>query len=249
MTQAYGYLRVSGKGQINGDGPERQELAIRRYASEHGIELVKVYFEQGVCGEVETMERPAFMAMIGDLGDIRTVIVEKLDRLSRHLITQETCIQDFTKQGIALLSCDPAEFELMASDPGRVLVRQVFGAIAQYDKAIIVAKLMAARKRMRVATGRCEGQKPYGARPGEQQTIDYVVSLRADGLVCDRIALILNAESVQTRKTGGKWYGRTVRNLLDRYDSVESLKSTPIDSLATQVNATASHNGSLSVTV
>lgn len=43
--------------------------------------------------------------------------------------------------------------------PTAVLVRQVLGAIAQFDKATIVAKLNAARDRKREATGKCEGRK------------------------------------------------------------------------------------------
>jgi hypothetical protein len=41
-----------------------------------------------------------------------------------------------------------------------VLVRQVLGAIAQFEKASAVAKLAAARKRKRETEGRCEGRKP-----------------------------------------------------------------------------------------
>jgi len=41
-----------------------------------------------------------------------------------------------------------------------VLVRQVLGAIGQFEKASLVAKLRAARERKRKATGRCEGNKP-----------------------------------------------------------------------------------------
>jgi DNA invertase Pin-like site-specific DNA recombinase len=36
----------------------------------------------------------------------------------------------------------------------------VLGAIAQFEKASLVAKLKAARERKRKATGRCEGNKP-----------------------------------------------------------------------------------------
>jgi hypothetical protein len=44
--------------------------------------------------------------------------------------------------------------------PTAVLVRQVLGAIiAQFEKAGLVAKLAAARKRKRVANGKCEGRK------------------------------------------------------------------------------------------
>ena len=44
--------------------------------------------------------------------------------------------------------------------PTAVLVRQVLGAISQFEKAQLVAKLKAARDRRRAATGRCEGRKP-----------------------------------------------------------------------------------------
>ena len=41
-----------------------------------------------------------------------------------------------------------------------VLVRQVLGAIAQFDKASTVAKLAAARNASVSCQGRCEGRKP-----------------------------------------------------------------------------------------
>ena len=39
-------------------------------------------------------------------------------------------------------------------------MRQVLGAIAQFEKASNVAKLAAARKRKRECEGRCKGRKP-----------------------------------------------------------------------------------------
>jgi len=212
--KAFGYIRVSGKGQVEGDGFARQEAAIRQYAQTNGIELVRIYFEKGVCGEIETMERPAFMEMMTELlcDGVRAVIVEKLDRLSRHLITQETCVQDFAKQELRLLSADPAEFDLMASDPSRVLVRQIFGAIAQYDKAMLVAKLRAARVRGKASGRRMEGQKPFGSREGEQGIVERLQALRGEGFAFERIANILNAEQVPARH--GKWHATSVKRVL-----------------------------------
>ena len=40
-------------------------------------------------------------------------------------------------------------------------MRQVLGAIAQFEKASAVAKLAAARKRKREAAGKCEGRKSH----------------------------------------------------------------------------------------
>ena len=49
-TKAHAYLRVSGKGQVDGDGFPRQLKAIREYAAAHDIKIVNVYREEGVSG-------------------------------------------------------------------------------------------------------------------------------------------------------------------------------------------------------
>jgi DNA invertase Pin-like site-specific DNA recombinase len=51
--------------------------------------------------------------------------------------------------------------------PTAVLVRQVLGAVAEFEKTTLVAKLAAARRRKRVATGKkVEGRKSHAeARP------------------------------------------------------------------------------------
>jgi hypothetical protein len=40
-------------------------------------------------------------------------------------------------------------------------VRQVLGAISEFDKAMTVAKLQGARERKRRETGKCEGRKSH----------------------------------------------------------------------------------------
>jgi DNA invertase Pin-like site-specific DNA recombinase len=45
--------------------------------------------------------------------------------------------------------------------PTAVLVRQVLGAIAQFEKASLVAKLKAARDRKRAREGKCEGRRSH----------------------------------------------------------------------------------------
>jgi hypothetical protein len=41
------------------------------------------------------------------------------------------------------------------------MVRQVLGAIAQFEKATLVAKLRGARERKKAKTGKAEGRKSY----------------------------------------------------------------------------------------
>jgi hypothetical protein len=81
---------------------------------------------------------------------------------------------------------------------------------------MIVLKLRGARVRKKATVGRCEGRKPYGEQPGEAKVIERILSLRAAGMAMDTIAEKLNAEGVESRHSGSKWYGSTVRNVLLR---------------------------------
>jgi DNA invertase Pin-like site-specific DNA recombinase len=129
------------------------------------------------------------------VGQIRRA--NSLDRLARDLIVQEATIADLQKHGLTLISV--AELDLMATDPTRILMRQLMGAVAQYDENQIVLKLRGARQRMKAATGRCEGRKPFGAREGESAVIERMQQLWSAGLAYRQIAAKLNTDSVPTR--------------------------------------------------
>jgi len=220
MNKAFAYLRVSGKGQIEGDGFTRQLGAIKQYATANDIKLSQVFKEEGVTGTRETMDRPAWSEMIAALhsNGVKTIIVEKLDRLARDLMVQEAAIADLRKHGFTLVSVQ--EPDLMATDGTRVLVRQMMGAVAQYEKTQIVSKLRGARMRKRAKEGRCEGRKPYGFYEGEMGVIDRMKALRGDGLGFDRIAAQMNAEGIETR-TRGRWHGVMVNRILGAQNAQE----------------------------
>jgi DNA invertase Pin-like site-specific DNA recombinase len=213
MVKAFGYLRVSGKGQVDGDGFPRQLAAINAYAAAHDIKIVRVFREKGVTGTKESMDRPAWAEMMTALHSdgVRTIIIEKLDRLARDLMVQEATIADLQKHGFTLISV--AEPDLMAADPTRILMRQLMGAVAQYDKSQIVLKLRGARMRKRAKEGRCEGRKPFGHYEGEADVLNRIKALRAEDLGFDRIAARLNEEHVPTR-TGRPWHGVVVNRIL-----------------------------------
>src|SRR6267154_5125312 len=167
MDKAYGYLRVSSQGQVEGDGFARQRAAIESYAKAHGVKIVRWFEEKGVSGTKDLADRPALQEMLVALlsNGIHKVIIEKLDRLARDLMVQETILGDMRKRGFELISV--AEPDLCSDDPSRKLMRQIMGAIAEYDKSMIVLKLRGARQRMRARGGRCEGAKPYGTHSGK----------------------------------------------------------------------------------
>jgi len=202
-------------GQVDGDGFTRQSEAIARYTSNAGISIVQTFREEGVSGAKDLEHRPALQDLLLaiDAGEVRTVLIERLDRLARDLMVQETILGDLRKRGITVISV--AEPDLCSDDPSRKLMRQIFGAIAEYDKAMIVLKLRGARQRMKARTGRCEGSKPFGTAEGHRPVIERILSLRGAGMAVDTIAETLNVEGLKS-KTGGKWYGSSVRNVILR---------------------------------
>ena len=212
--KAFAYLRVSGKGQVDGDGFPRQRRAILEHAVANNYRIERWFTEKGVTGTRETMDRDAWMELVSALhaNGVKTVIVESLNRLARDLMVQETCIADLRKHGFTLVSATERE-DMMSTDGTRVLIRQVLGAVSQYDKTQIVAKLRGARMRAKAKTGRCEGRKPFGHYEGETSILGRMRELRSAGMGFDRIAATLNSEGLQPR-TGVKWWGRTVNDIL-----------------------------------
>ncbi len=213
--KAFAYLRVSGKGQIDGDGFPRQLAAINAYAAAHGITIARVFREKGVSGTLDGMDRAAWAEMIATIlaNGVKTVIIEKLDRLARDLMIQEHILSDVRRRGIHLISV--AEPDLCSDDPTRKLLRQIMGAIAEYDKAMTVLKLRGARQRQRAKNGRCEGAKPYGALADEAETLRRIQTMRASGASLQAIAEALNAEGVQPRR-GSRWHPFAVSRIVGR---------------------------------
>jgi site-specific DNA recombinase len=89
----------------------------------------------------------------------------------------------------------------------------LFGAIAQYDKAMLVAKLRGARQRMKARTGRCEGRKAYGHTEQEQAVIARMRQMRESGMSYRAIADALNSQGVPARKAA-KWHTTQVQRIL-----------------------------------
>jgi DNA invertase Pin-like site-specific DNA recombinase len=112
----------SGRGQFPPPDCRHQEV---RCSPEHqGRRRIR---GNAVPGATELNDRPALVAMLEALAadGVRLVLIEKLDRLARDLMVQETIIGDLQKRGFRLISV--GEPDLLKNDPSRKLMRQIFG--------------------------------------------------------------------------------------------------------------------------
>ena len=220
MTAAVAYLRVSGAGQLSGDGFDRQADTITKYAQTAGYKLIHTYQEEAVPGKTDLDGRPAFQEMVAELlgNGCRVIIVEGLDRLAREYRIQEQLIIYLASKGLTLIAANTGEnvTEAMMGDPMRRALVQIQGIISELDKNMIVSKLAKARQRKRAAGERVEGRKPYGWRPEEKAVVARIVDMHRSTLYSPAaIARSLNAIDITTR-SGCKWTGVQVRRILQR---------------------------------
>jgi DNA invertase Pin-like site-specific DNA recombinase len=169
-VEAIAYLRTSSATNAgpDKDSDKRQRAAIAAFAKAHGYTIVAEIYDAAVSGADPIAERPGFKSMLDRIAGngVRCILVESPDRFARDLTVQLTG-HDFLKSlGIALIPATAPDFFTEDNTPTAVLVRQVLGAIAQFEKTSLVAKLKAARDRKKASTGKCGGRKTYAeARP------------------------------------------------------------------------------------
>jgi DNA invertase Pin-like site-specific DNA recombinase len=217
-TTAAAYMRCSGSSQIEGDTWERQLAAIQRYAKAHGIEILRVFRDEGVTGKMELENRDGLSACIQFVREqhVGLVLVESSDRLARDSIVAEVCIREFQKISVRVVSAEGVD--LTAGDdlnPTAKLIRQVLAAIAEFDRCVTVNKLRGARQRIKANTGKCEGRKAFGEKPEEQQALQRIFTLKNEDRTTRQIAEILNVEALPSR-SGRPWNHGSVAKILLR---------------------------------
>ena len=163
LTPAVAYLRTSSAANVghDKDSDKRQRAAIEGFAKRARFTIVDEYYDAAVSGADYIDKRPGFVKMLQRLASngAKTIIVESPDRFARDLAVQLAGHDMLKSLGIEIIPASAPDF-FTEDTPTAVLVRQVLGAISQFEKASVVAKLAAARKRKRERDGRCEGRKP-----------------------------------------------------------------------------------------
>jgi DNA invertase Pin-like site-specific DNA recombinase len=182
-VEAIAYMRTSSAANI-GEGKDseaRQRKAIETYAKRAGMVIVDWFYDAAVSGADPIEARPGFTALLARIAanGARTIIVETANRFARDLMVQEVGFAMLRHLGITLIAADsPTSF--LDDGPTSKLIRQILGAVSEFDKAMTVAKLKGARDRVRRERGKCEGRKSYAERDGGQELVMLARTLRCN---------------------------------------------------------------------
>ena len=99
MSKTACYVRVSTVGQ-NAEGQKRE---IESWIAAHGIKDVEYYVDKK---SGDSLDRPAFKRLEAAIfaGEVKTIVVWKLDRLSRSLRDGINTLADWCERGIRVVS-------------------------------------------------------------------------------------------------------------------------------------------------
>ena len=220
-----GYVRVSTRAQADdGLGLDVQVNGIAASCGTGGHELVAVHRDEGLSGDLEEINRPGLSAALRSVidGGAEGLIVYRLDRLARRLYRQELVIAKLGEKGRLVVSATEPDIE--SDDPTRILLRQVLGAIAEYERAVITARLQGGRKLKGQRGGFAFGAPGYGfaARdkelapdPAEQAALSRMLELHAGGMSYRAIAAMLTDEGHRPKRAD-VWHGKVVARILAR---------------------------------
>jgi DNA invertase Pin-like site-specific DNA recombinase len=222
-VKALAYLRTSSASNVgeDRDSHTRQLAAIERYAATAGLQIVlPPYYDAAVSGADPVDARPGFGRMLAYLSDhpgVRVILVETASRFARDLIVQETGYKLLKDRGIELISVDSPD-SFVSDTPTAIMVRQILGAVSQFEKAAIVAKLKGARDRKRLAHGKCEGRKSHSEASPE--TVARARALRRQSrrthkrMSLREIAAVLASEGRVSPRSGKAFGPSSVRSML-----------------------------------
>jgi DNA invertase Pin-like site-specific DNA recombinase len=164
LIPAFAYLRTSSAANVGADkfSERRQREAVQSFARRAGYEIVHEFYDAAVSGADAIDARAGFAAMLKRIegNGVRTIIVETASRFARDLMVQEVGYAMLKSRNIELIAADSPQ-SFIDDTPTARLVRQVLGAIAEFDEAMTVAKRRGARERKRATGVKVEGRKSH----------------------------------------------------------------------------------------
>ncbi|MGK5684778.1 recombinase family protein [Actinoplanes sp. URMC 104] len=210
---AVAYLRVSTDEQAeSGAGMAAQRAAIEAEAARRGWVIVGWFEDAGASGK-SLSKRPALTEALAAVegGEAATLVVAKLDRLSRSLVDFAALMERARNRGWNLVALD---LGIDLSTPAGEFLASVMASAAQWERRIIGQRTregLAAKKAAGVRLGR-PASLPSDVR-------SRIVKAHQSGASYSAIARELNADGVPTAQGGKQWYPATVKAVVNSQEA------------------------------
>jgi DNA invertase Pin-like site-specific DNA recombinase len=140
-------MRTSSATNVGADKDSERRQRADVYAKRAGMVVLEWFYDPAVSGADPIEARPGFSALLDRIesNGVRVVLIEDASRFARDLIAHELGIVVLVSRGVRVITANGDDL-CDTSDPSRVMMRQIAGAFAQYEKARLVARLRRARE-------------------------------------------------------------------------------------------------------
>jgi DNA invertase Pin-like site-specific DNA recombinase len=163
--RVWGYTRVSTAEQsAEGVSLDEQRRRISGRALELGVELTKVFVEEGVSGSTPLYRRPQGERLLAAVRPGDTVIAAKLDRVFRSALDALQVIEDFRRRSIRLILLDVGD---VSGNGVSRLVITIMSAVAEFERKRISERVKDSKAQLRHENRHQGGSRPFGWRLGE----------------------------------------------------------------------------------
>jgi site-specific DNA recombinase len=228
INQVAAYCRVSTLEQKKkGLGMAIQVRDVTAFAATQNLVIDRFYRDEAQSGAAESRKQLNKLLRACERGEIATVIIPALDRLSRNVRIAENLFHRFDEFGVAVLIADMPGYD--GRNRRDVLIRQIREAIAEDSRKEIIERLWKGRQE-RIRKGKAPGGNvPYGYRREAKQwlrddkeslIVQMIFEMDRAGSSATAISAHLNANGY-TRRNGRPWIARQVLDVLTRRDLYE----------------------------
>jgi DNA invertase Pin-like site-specific DNA recombinase len=203
------YVRVSTEEQAqSGAGLDAQRASILAEARRRGWAIDDITFIEDAGFSGKDLRRPGVVHALDALhrGEADTLVVAKLDRLSRSMADLTRLLGIAAKQGWALVALD---VNVDTTTPTGEAMAHVVATFAQLGR-----RLIGQRTKEALAARRAAGQQLGRPRTLPDAVVGRVIALRASGRPLAAIADELNQDGVPTAQGGRQWHASTVAKVL-----------------------------------
>ena len=148
----YGYSRVSTQGQVeHGNSLTAQEEDLRKAGA------TKVYTDAGVSGAKKPEERPQLSELLQVLQEGDTLVITRLDRLSRSAVSGYELIAELLSKGVSVRVLNIGTVENTVA--GR-LILHILLAFSEFEKETIRERMMEGKVQARQDPSWRDGRRP-----------------------------------------------------------------------------------------
>lgn len=216
------YIRVSTDTQADsGAGLEAQLDACENYAKRHGLEIHKIFRDEGISGAAELEDRLGLMEALKELKSGDILLVAKRDRLARDKYAIASIERAIENKKARIVSAAGEGTD--QNDPASKMLSGVIDVFAIYERDLIRACTKAALQAMK-RDGKRVGHIPFGFQlakdgvyleesPEEQDILKQMRNLKAEGLSIRDIANALNERNAFNRGQS-KWNHGSVHRIM-----------------------------------